>query len=111
MNADISTLKSLLSKGLYLDNLNEMIEICNRIIAQVAEPLPVYVLLSIFYDIYLSWDERFLPVEEIKQTESLFLPSLKGIITLIETSDDKSKLWNALNDLTKAYVSWVKREM
>lgn len=103
MNTDMSKLKECLSKGLYLDNLHEMITICNSAIEKSAEPLPIYVLLSIFSDIYSSWDDRPLLVEEVERTEVSLLPHLKRVIALTETCEDKSKLWDALNNLVKAH--------
>ena len=104
MSDNINTLKNLLSKGLYLNNLDDMRRLCDALMEEMEEPLPLYVLSSIFDGIYSSWDDRRVTVEEADQTEASLLPHLKKVATLIEASGDKDKLWSALNDLVKAYA-------
>jgi len=102
MNNDISKLKECLLKGLYLDNLREMITISTGAIKS-AEPLPAYILLSIFSDIYSSWDDKLLPPKEVEQVEKSLLPHLKKVVALMEICEDRNKLWGALNDLVKTH--------
>ncbi len=104
MGRDIAMLKPLLSKGLYLDNIDEMIEICENAVRAMKDPLPVYVLSSVLIGIYRSWEDRPVTPEEVEQMEASLMPTLKEIAVLIETSADKDKLWAVLSTLVKAYI-------
>ena len=101
---DYNTLQGFLSKGLYLNNIDDMIKICGRAIETEQDPLPIYVLLSVFRGIYNSWDDKSVTVKEAKQTEDVLLPLLKKVIVLLNPSSSKKELFDALSDLVKAYI-------
>lgn len=97
-------LRRLLKRGLFVANLHEMTRCCMALARSVKEPLPYYVLASIFSDLAANWDDRPLPVEEAKNMENHIGPDLNGILTILLETGSTIEVADPLNALVKKFV-------
>lgn len=102
--SNVMSLMSNLDKGLFLNNLYEMIRMCDQLNKTI--PLPFYVLESIFSNIARSWDEQAVPVEEVKLAETKLVEPIKHVLDLIKEKASDKDLYRALNQVVLGYLSY-----
>lgn len=104
--SNVMSLMSALDKGLFLNNLYEMIRICNQLDKNA--PLPFYVLESILSDIARSWDGQAVSVEEVKLAETKLIKPMKHVLDLIKEKASDKDLYRALEQVVSGYLSYGK---
>ena len=105
MNAsEILELKQKLDRGLYINNLREMIGQCMKLARTVNEPLAFYVLACIFDDIIRNWEERPLSTAEVREMEEKICSELESVLTSVSAGHQSQQTWDDLNTLVRAFL-------
>ena len=99
-----SDLEHLLERGLFIDNLHQMTRCCTALARNVKEPLPYFVLASVFSDLAANWDGRPLSVEEAVEMEQRIGPDLRRIIIILTETGSADELLSSLNTLVQKFV-------
>lgn len=93
-----------LQKGLYLKNLDDMIEICKELEISSDSPLPFYILRSVFADLSSLWTDRPLPEDIAEHAETELLPLFRAVIKAIEQQSSRSGIYEALDKLISCFI-------
>jgi len=99
----IEELESLLKKGLYIDNLNKMVSVCDAATQESDDVLIYFTLRSIFSGISASWSDRPLPASEAKNVESRLVPPIKNLIKSIKGRSNQEENHRLLTEIVKIY--------
>lgn len=96
-------MKQILQQGLYQDQLNQLIQICEDNIE--IDPTTFFILKSIFEKILLDfWEIEIAPKEDYLRLEKTLTP---WILEVWESSGEQRKV--ALDNLIRAYRKIVTR--
>lgn len=101
---NVVAIKRNLEKGLYIDNLYDMIGQCTRLARKAKEPLAFYVLAQVLVDIVNDWEDRPLPVAEVQKMEQKISSELKNTLTSICNNRQSQQIWKDLNALLRAFL-------
>jgi hypothetical protein len=100
----LNQMKENLKKGLSIDNLYELKRQSMEIAKQADDPLPFYVLASIFFDIIDDWDERPLLDAKAKKMEQAILDKLDNVIDGLIEKRQSNRMYDDLNSLVRSFV-------
>ncbi|MHB8280035.1 MAG: hypothetical protein ACYDIA_20660 [Candidatus Humimicrobiaceae bacterium] len=92
-------LRDNIAKGLYIQNLDSMILICQNAFQQKETALPYFLIEKIFATIRREWEEEPITVEETERVEKVIIPLILKVLDCMENEEENSKLFQALNNL------------
>jgi hypothetical protein len=94
-------MKKILQGGLYQDQLNQLIQLCENNIE--SDPTTFFILKSIFEKILFDfWEREIAPKEEYLHLEKTLIPRITEVL---ESSGEQRK--GALDKLIRAYRKFV----
>lgn len=96
-------LRDKIDKGLYIQNLDEMISICRNALEQVENPLPYFVIGKVLATIREEWEGEPVTVEEVHRIEMAVIDPILRILDWVEHEESKGDLIQALNNLINAF--------
>ncbi len=101
----VMELKGRLAGGLYLHNLRQIVECCERGFKDGPAVLPAYVIRSVVADLARDWEGRAVTVEEARQVEGTLRPALDEVVGALLRGEPVPVLTGALERLVRAWAS------
>ena len=101
--SNLQELRDRLRKGFYVDNLYEMAYLCKALALETPAPVPFFLMQRIFWDIARDWEERPVPVEEAKESESRMTKPIEDLIDAIEVGASPSEVLYLRNCVVSAF--------
>lgn len=101
-------LLSELDKGLYVDNISDMIKICNILSIQNAQYVCVFFIFkTLFYDLIHNMEDRPVKASEIEYLENNISPHIKAIIENLRAHNSISLIIDQVNSLVLAFPNYL----
>jgi hypothetical protein len=96
---------SLLQKGLYLDNLEELIELCHLNIRETDHPIIPFILLKIFEGLTEYWDNQAALVNDY---DNIVINLRNSIINMLSSYQvNNNMLFSELDKLIITYYDVI----
>ncbi|MBC2700690.1 MAG: hypothetical protein HF976_04625 [ANME-2 cluster archaeon] len=92
------------SKGLYVNNLNNLISICEDAKHNDEYVLACHTLQCIFIGIKQSFDERAVSTDEFDFVQSKLITPILDIFEMIKTDGSEKELYRMLSNIVGIYV-------
>ena len=97
-------LEKKLDKGLYIQNIYEMVKICKKL--SKTNLLPFYVIQSLLLDVAKEWDGESVTVEQTQFVEENINKPIKKILDLIDNNASEKELYVALELVISGYLKY-----
>lgn len=97
------SLEEKLGNGLYIENLKDLISLCNEAINVEQNVLAFYTLQNIFIGVKSSFDERALPTDEFEFVQSKLLDPILATLTILKNDHPTEEIFDSLTDLVGIY--------
>jgi hypothetical protein len=94
-----------LAGGLYIHNLRQITEVCERGMKAGPAVLPAYVIRSVIADLARDWEGRAVHVEEVRRVEAELRPVLQEIVQALERGEAAGPLAGRLDRLVQAWLA------
>ena len=101
---NIDQLAVELSKGLYVNNLSNLISICEDAKHDDEHVLAFHTLQCIFIGIKQSFDERAVPTNEFDFVQSKLMTPILDILEMMKTDGSEKELYGMLSNIVGIYV-------
>lgn len=101
----VSELNTRLGEGLYLHNLRQITECCERGLKEGQGVLAAYVIRSVITDLHRDWEGRAVLVEEVRKVEAALRPALDAVVEALRRGDPPAALADRLERLVRAWLS------
>lgn len=101
----IAELKQRLAEGLYLHNLQQITESCDRGLKDGQGGLPAYVVRSVVADLAREWEGRAVSVDEARRLEAALRPALDGVVGALERHESPEAVAARLDTLVRAWLA------
>lgn len=101
----MNELEQKLGKGLYVDNLRDLVLLCETLMQQGKHRVQLYVLQSVLFDLLQDWSGRPQTAEEVRTAEEAILdPSLR-LVESLRTNQPLEAQVKALDELVESFLS------
>ena len=100
----LKKINHILAGGLYINGLREIARLCMKLASSSDEPLPYYVLASMFSNILNEWDERPLYSQEVEHMEKRILNELRTLINSMIECKEQPIIWEHLNIVLRRFL-------
>ena len=100
MKEKINLMKENVKKGLYVHNLERLIEECDSLIEAAENPLPYFVLREIFRRLWSKREEREIRTEDFEREDAIVKPGVLETLDLLEKGKSDESL-ESLNSLLR----------
>ena len=101
----VSELRARLGDGLYLHNLRQITECCERGMKAGAAVLPAYVIRSVIADLARDWEGRAVQVDEVRRVEAGLSPILKDLVEALGRGEASGAVAGHLYRLVRAWLA------
>lgn len=101
----VSELKQRMADGLYLHNLQQITECCERAMKESHAVIPAYVIRSVIADLHRDWEGRAVLVDEARRVEAVLRPALDQVVEALLHGEPPQAVVDHLERLVKAWLS------
>ncbi|MCK4826557.1 hypothetical protein KA005_63025 [bacterium] len=107
---ELELLKAKLDKGFFVQNLYEMVQICENLDQDEFGGVVFYVLRNVFLDIIRAWSECAVSVEESIKVQTKLEEPVRTVIEGLETYCNRESLFDSLGKLVVAKKQALKSD-
>jgi len=100
----IQRIKERLEQGFFIDNLNEMIHLCDEMALGSKKPAPLFILKKILWGVVNYWDQVPVTVEDGKLVEGELKKHIKNLLDAIESDMPAEKVLDRMNEVVSSYL-------
>jgi hypothetical protein len=101
----VSELGTRLGEGLYIHNLRQITECCERGMKEGPAVLPAYVIRSVIADLARDWEGRAVHVEEVRRVEAALRPVLQQIVEALGRGEAAGAVAERLDRLVRVWLA------
>jgi hypothetical protein len=97
-------LKSLVAEGIYADNLEKIMHLCQELLVTGEYPTVFYVLQSVCSGLWRSWDDRAVTVDEYNDVRTRLTEPIWSLLDTIQLNMGREVLVERLDILIREFI-------
>lgn len=100
----LDELRTHLEEGLHIENLQAMLAIAKRLAQGASEPLPYYLLASVFGDLDSLWAGLAVPTHQHERADQELVPLIRRLVFDLQRQAPERELTGSMNRLILRFI-------
>jgi hypothetical protein len=100
----VAEIRARLAKGIYVDNMHEMVRTCLQMARSVEEPLPFYVMAKVLDTISEDWENHPVTSATYDAMQRRISGALDRALSIIQDGRPACETWDSLNELVRRFL-------